>query len=181
MNSGARPGTPEYDRLVRARAGAVDEYLATKPTANNKALRALNNTKKLLDPRVKDAETAAKALKDLQAGRGASKAIPKPGLPNTASGGPTAAGSASKFLKGASKVGKGLGIVGTALGLYTNVSNDGVSKGVTETAGGVAGAWGASTVAAMGCAALAVTGVGAVAHATAWGLSRAASASSPPA
>ena len=167
LNSGARPGTPEYERLVRARQQAVTEYLATKPTANSKILRALNNTKKLLDPRARDAEDIAKAARDFQARRAAAagipKAPPKPGLPNTASGGPKTATSASKFLKGASKVAKGLGVVGTALGLYTNVKNDGVVKGVTETAGGVAGAWGAGTVALMGCAALAVTGVGAVA------------------
>jgi hypothetical protein len=167
LNSGARPGTPEYERLVRARQSAVTEYLATKPTANSKVLRALNNTKKLLDPRAKDAEDIAKTARDFQARRAAAagipKPLPKPSLPNTASGGPKTSTSASKFLKGAGKVAKGLGVVGTALGLYTNVKNDGVAKGVTETAGGVAGAWGASTVVAMGCAALAVTGVGAIA------------------
>lgn len=167
LNSGARPGTPEYEALVRARQKAVTEYLATKPTASNKILKALNNTKKLLDPRARDAEDIAKAARDFQAKRalanGVPKPAPKPGLPNTASGGPKTSTSASKFLKGAGKVAKGLGVVGTALGLYTNVKEDGVAKGVTETAGGVAGAWGASTVVAMGCAALAVTGVGAIA------------------
>jgi hypothetical protein len=72
-------------------------------------------------------------------------------------------GAASKFAKGLSKFGKGLGIVGTAIGAYSNITNDGVGKGVTETAGGLLGGYAAGSVAAAGCAALAVTGVGAVA------------------
>jgi hypothetical protein len=159
LNSGARPGTPEFDRLVAARNRAVDEYLATKPTANNRILRALNTTKKLFDPRFKDVDAINKEIARLR-GTPATVAPPRP---NTASGGPRTATSADRFLKGLSKVGKGLGIVGTGLGLYTNVKNDGVAKGVTKTAGGVAGAYGFSAAAAAGCAALAVTGVGAVA------------------
>ena len=66
LNSGLRPGDPGYQALVDARTKAVNEYLATKPTANNKVLRALNNTKKLLDPRFKDAEEVNKALQKLR-------------------------------------------------------------------------------------------------------------------
>jgi hypothetical protein len=160
LNSGARPGTPEFNRLVQARNKAVDDYLATKPTANNKILRAIHNTKKLLDPRYQDIEAINKEIARL---RGVTPAPVPPPRPNTASGGPKTSTSASRFLKGLNKVGKGLGIVGTGLGLYTNVKNDGVAKGVTKTAGGVAGAYGFGAAAAAGCAALAVTGVGAVA------------------
>ena len=44
-----------------------------------------------------------------------------------------------------------------------NIKNDGVGKGVTETATSLAAGYGAGSLAAAGCAALAVTGVGAVA------------------
>ena len=82
--------------------------------------------------------------------------------PNTSSGGPVKPGPASKFLKGLGKVGKGLGIAGTALSLYDNVKNDGVAKGLTETAGGVAGAWagGAAVTVACGAIGVATAGVG---------------------
>jgi len=159
LSSGLRPGDPGYQALVDARTKAVNEYLATKPTANNKVLRALNNTKKLLDPRYKDAEEVNRALQKL---RGKTPTVPAP-APNTASGAPKTPGAASKVLNGLSKFGKGLGVVGTAIGAYSNVKNDGVGKGVTETAGGLLGGYAAGSVAAAGCAALAVTGVGAIA------------------
>ena len=54
-------------------------------------------------------------------------------------------------------------MVGTAIGAYSNITNDGVGKGVTATAGGLLGGYAAGSLAAAGCAALAVTGVGAVA------------------
>ena len=159
LSSGLRPGDPGYQALVDARTKAVNEYLATKPTANNKVLRALNNTKKLFDPRFKDAEAINKALQDL---RGKTPTVPPP-APNTASGAPKTPTAASKVLKGLSKFGKGLGVVGTAIGAYSNVKNDGVGKGLTETASGLAVGYGAGSLAAAGCAALAVTGVGAIA------------------
>jgi len=57
-------------------------------------------------------------------------------------------------------VGKGLGVAGTALSLYDNVRNDGVAKGITKTAGGVAGAWGAGAAVTAGCAAIGVATAG---------------------
>ena len=137
LSSGLRPGDPDYQALVDARNKAVDDYLKTKPTANNKVLRALNNTKKLLDPRFKDAEEVNEALQKL---RGQTTVPPVP-APNTASGAPKTPAAASKVLKGLSKFGKGLGVVGTAIGAYSNVTNDGVGKGVTETAGSLLGGY----------------------------------------
>ena len=64
--SGLDARDPGFQALVDARTQAVNEYLATKPTANSKVLRALNNTKKLLDPRFKDAEEVNKALQALR-------------------------------------------------------------------------------------------------------------------
>ena len=159
LNSGLRPGDPGYQALVDARTKAVDDYLKTKPTANNKVLKALNNTKKLLDPRLKDAEEVNKALQKLRN----TPTVPPVPAPNTSSGAPKVPSSASKVAKGLSKFGKGLGVVGTAIGAYSNIKNDGVGKGVTETAGGLLGGYAAGSVAAAGCAALAVTGVGAIA------------------
>ena len=160
LSSGLRPGDPGYQALVDARTQAVNEYLATKPTANNKVLRALNNTKKLLDPRYKDVEEVNKALQKL---RNAPVTPPPVPAPNTSSGAPKTPGAANKVLKGMSKFGKGLGVVGTAIGAYSNIKNDGVGKGVTKTAGGLLGGYAAGSVAAAGCAALAVTGIGAIA------------------
>ena len=159
LNSGLDPRDPKFQALVDARTQAVNEYLATKPTANNTVLRALNNTKKLLDPRYQDAEEINKAL---QALRNQPTTVPPP-RPNTASGAPRTTTSASKFLKGLSKFGKGLGVVGTGIGLYSNIKHDGVGKGVTKTAAGLGVGYGLGSAAAAGCAALAVTGVGAVA------------------
>ena len=70
--------------------------------------RALNNTKKLFDPRFKDAEAINKALQEL---RGKTPTVPPP-APNGASGAPKTPTAASKVLKGLSKFGKGLGVVG---------------------------------------------------------------------
>ena len=92
LSSGLRPGDPGYQALVDARTKAVNEYLATKPTANNKVLRALNNTKKLFDPRFKDAEEINKALQEL---RGKTPTVPPP-APNTASGAPKTPTAASR-------------------------------------------------------------------------------------
>ena len=159
LASGLDARDPKFQALVDARTQAVNEYLATKPTANSKVLRALNNTKKLLDPRFKDAEEVNKAL---QALRNQPTTVP-PLRPNTASGAPKPTVASSRFLKGRSKFGKGLGIVGTGIGLYSNIKNDGVGKGVTKTAAGLAVGYGLGSAAAAGCAALAVTGVGAIA------------------
>ena len=159
LASGLDARDPKFQALVDARTQAVNEYLATKPTANSKVLRALNNTKKLLDPRFKDAEEVNKAL---QALRNQPTTVPPP-RPNTASGAPKPPAAASRFLKGLSKFGKGLGIVGTGIGLYSNIKNDGVGKGLTKTAAGLGVAYGLGSAAAAGCAALAVTGVGAIA------------------
>jgi hypothetical protein len=159
LNSGLDPRDPDFQKLVDARNQAVNEYLATKPTANNKFLRALNNTKKLFDPRYKDYESIRDAI---DAARGKTPTVP-PLSPNPASGAPKTPTAASKVLKGLGKFGKGLGVVGAAIGGYSNIKNDGLGKGLTETATSLAAGYGAGSLAAAGCAALAVTGVGAVA------------------
>ena len=41
-------------------------------------------------------------------------------------------------------------MVGTAIGAYSNIKNDGVGKGVTETAGGLLGGYAAGSIAAAG-------------------------------
>ena len=163
LNSDARPGTPEYDRLVEARANAIRDLVNSRRITDNFIVKPLAQVRKAVDPRFKDIQKgldrASGAL------RGPKTSAPVPLKPNTASGGPLKPSAASRFLKGLGKVGKGLGIAGTALSLYDNVTSDGVAKGLTETAGGVAGAWGAGAAVTAGCAAvgIATAGVGGLA------------------
>ncbi len=144
-SGGLRTGTPEFNRVVAEREKAVAAYLKAKKLAGNPGLRAVNRIKQVVDPRIKDfqAKPARKPLK-------------------------TPSGSAARRVldfshKHGSKMVKGAGITGAALSAYTNVKKEGVGKGLTQTAGSIAGGYGAGAIAATGCAALAVTGVGAVA------------------
>ena len=152
----ARPGTPEYEKALAARNQAVKDLIKSRKITNNFIVKPLAQVRKAVNPRVKDIQ---KGLE--RAGKGAASSKPVvPLKPNTSSGGPVKPGPASKFLKGLGKVGKGLGIAGTALSLYDNVKNDGVAKGLTKTAGGVAGAWGAGALVTAGCTAVGVATAG---------------------
>jgi len=147
LNSGARPGTPEYNALVAARARALSKYLNAKGVANSTIVQKLNKLKKLTNPSLDDI---------LRRGEGpaarAARAIKPPPQGILAKGG-----------SALSKTAKGLGIVGVAYGEYQNISHDGVGKGITETATGVAvGAVFAGGVEAA-CSPLDLTGVGVVA------------------
>jgi hypothetical protein len=157
-NSSARPGSPEYKALVEARARAIRDLVASRRITHNFIVKPLAQVRKLVDPRYQDLEAgfgrASKAL------RGPKTDAPVPLRPNTSSGAPVKPTAASRFLKGLGKVGKGLGIAGAALSLYDNVKNDGVAKGITKTAGGVAGAWGAGAAVTAGCAAVGVATAG---------------------
>ncbi len=152
----ARPGTPEYAKALAARNQAVKDLINSRKITNNFIVKPLAQVRKAVNPRVQDIQ---KGLE--RAGKGAASSKPVvPLKPNTSSGGPVKPGPASKFLKGLGKVGKGLGIAGTALSLYDNVKNDGVAKGLTKTAGGVAGAWGAGAAVTAGCTAIGVATAG---------------------
>ena len=125
---------------------------------DNFIVKPLAQVRKAVDPRVKDIQKGFDRASEKL--RGPKTNAPVPLKPNTASGGPVKPSAASNFLKGLGKVGKGLGIAGTALSLYDNVKNDGVAKGITKTAGGVAGAWGAGAAVTAGCAAVGVATAG---------------------
>ena len=157
-NSSARPGSPEYKRLVEARQSAIRELVNSRRITDNFVVKPLSQVRKVVDPRYQDFrkgfDRASEAL------RGPKTNAPVPLKPNTSSGGPVKPSPASKFLKGLGKVGKGLGVAGTALSLYDNVKNDGVAKGITKTAGGVAGAWGAGAAVTAGCVAVGVATAG---------------------
>jgi hypothetical protein len=157
-NSSARPGTPEYNDLVAKRAQAIRDLVNSRRITDNFIVKPLAQVRKAVDPRYRDFEKgfdrASKAL------RGPKTDAPVALRPNTSSAGPIKPGPASRVLKGLGKVGKGLGIAGTALSLYDNVRNDGVAKGITKTAGGVAGAWGAGAAVTAGCAAIGVATAG---------------------
>jgi hypothetical protein len=155
-NSSARPGTPEYTKLVNARQQAIRDLVNSRRITDNLLVKPLSQIRKVVDPRVQDIQAGM-----TKAGKGASSSKPAvPLKPNTSSGGPVKPSPASRFLKGLGKVGKGLGIAGTALSLYDNVNNDGLAKGLTKTAGGVAGAWGAGAAVTAGCAAIGVATAG---------------------
>ena len=158
-NSSARPGSPEYTRLVAARKSAIRDLVNSRRITDNFIVKplvagpqgrrpALPGLPQGLRPRVGGAQGHEDATR------------PSPLKPNTSSGGPVKPSPASKFLKGLGKVGKGLGVAGTALSLYDNVKNDGVAKGITKTAGGVAGAWGAGAAVTAGCVAIGVATAG---------------------
>ena len=159
-NSSARPGSPEYTRLVEARYEG-DQGPRQQPPDHQQLHRQA--------ARAGPQGSSTRAIEDIQARastarretlRGTKTNAPVPLKPNTSSGGPVKPSPASKFLKGLGKVGKGLGVAGTALSLYDNVKNDGVAKGLTKTAGGVAGAWGAGAAVTAGCAAVGVATAG---------------------
>lgn len=158
MNSSARPGSPEYKGLVEARANAIRDLVNSRRITDNFIVKPLAQVRKAVDPRLKDIQKGFDRAS--QALRGDKTTAPVPLKPNLSSGGPIKPTAASKFLKGLGKVGKGLGIAGTALSLYDNVTNDGVAKGLTETAGGVAGAWGAGALVTAGCTAVGVATAG---------------------
>jgi hypothetical protein len=157
-NSSARPGTPEYDDLVEKRSKAIHDLVNSRRITDNLIVKPLAQVRKAVDPRIQDIEKGFERASEKL--RGPKTNAPVPLKPNTASGGPVKPSAASRFLKGLGKVGKGLGIAGTALSLYDNVKNDGVAKGITKTAGGVAGAWGAGAAVTAGCAAIGVATAG---------------------
>ena len=158
-NSSARPGTPRVRRLVakRTRARSRSSSRAGGSPTTSSSSRS-SQVRKVVDPRYKDIRRASTAR--AEALQGPKTNAPVPLKPNTSSGGPVKPCPASKFLKGLGKVGKGLGIAGTALSLYDNIKNDGVAKGITKTAGGVAGAWGAGAAVTAGCVAVGVATAG---------------------
>jgi hypothetical protein len=158
MNSSARPGTPEYNRLVEERAKAIRDLVNSRRITDNLIVKPLAQVRKAVDPRLQDIQKGFDRASEKL--RGPKTTAPVPLKPNLASGGPVKPSAASKFLKGLGKVGKGLGIAGTALSLYDNVKNDGVAKGLTKTAGGVAGAWGAGALVTAGCTAVGVATAG---------------------
>ena len=157
-NSSARPGSPEYTRLVAARQSAIRELVSSRRITDNLIVKPLAQVRKVVDPRYQDFRKGFDRASETL--RGPKTNAPVPLKPNTSSGGPVKPSPASRFLKGLGKVGKGLGVAGTALSLYDNVNNDGVAKGVTKTAGGVAGAWGAGAAVTAGCVAVGVATAG---------------------
>jgi len=163
-NSSARPGSPEYRRLVDAREAAKRDLVNSRTITNNRVLKALANVRKVVDPRAKDILAARDAI----ARKGGGTSNPRPSrapAPNRSAGGPVRPTAASRVLKGLAKTGKGLGVVGTALGAVDNVKKDGVAKGLTKTGGSILGGIGGGAAVAAGCAAVGVAtaGVGAVA------------------
>ena len=162
LNSGAREGSPELNKLVDARNKAIKDLVDSRRITNNFLLKPLSQIRKYVDPRIKDFQAgltrAGEGLK--KAGLITPKKVVSP--PNTSSGGPVVPKEtrASKFLKGVGKVGKGLGLVGVGLSLYDNVEKDGAAKGITKTVGGVAGAWGAGAAVTAGCTAIGVATAG---------------------
>ena len=161
-NSSARPGTPEYQRLVAARDNAIRDLVRSRRVTDNFILKPLSQVRKYTNPRAKDVQKGFDRVRAMVTG-GERRTRPA-GAPNTSSGGPVKPGPASRFLNGLGKVTKGLGAAGTALSLYDNVRNDGAGKGITKTIGGVAGAYGggAMVTAACGAIGVATAGVGAV-------------------
>jgi hypothetical protein len=166
LTSGARTGSPEFERLVAKRDKARAYYLETKRTARRLPVKVAGWAKKLVGTTPGDLTDVTRAARDRV--RAPEKAAPKPATrPTTTSyRGPKTKSAAQKVLGGVKQHGgklvRGLGIAGTVTGAYTNSKRDGIPKGLTETAGQAAGAYGFGTVAAAGCAALAVTGAGAV-------------------
>jgi hypothetical protein len=138
--SGARTGTPEYQKLVAERQRLVRQYDAAKRLAKNPAVNGLDKVKKATNPSVND----LKRIKETPAERAARATKPK------AAG---AAGLTSKALKG-------LGIIGTGYTEFQNVKHDGVARGTTKTIVGVAAAAVATTAVEAICSPLDLTGVG---------------------
>jgi hypothetical protein len=138
--SGARTGTPEYQKLVAERQRLVRQYDAAKRLAKNPAVNGLNTVKKATNPSVND----LKRIRETPAERAARATKPKPA---------GAAGLTSKALKG-------LGIIGTGYTEVQNVRSDGVAKGTTKTIVGVAAAAVATTAVEAICSPLDLTGVG---------------------
>lgn len=156
-NSGARAGTPEFERLRAEVQNARDDLVRSRAITEHPLLKGLAGARKFFDPRFDDVAPAVGKL------RSGLREIPSQSLRSPSSG--AAARGANRFLGGLGKFGRGLGAVGVAFGAYTNVRADGVGKGLTKTAAGAVGGWAAATGVGMACAAVGVAtaGVGAVA------------------
>ena len=149
----ARPSTSKA--LAERDRRPQRDLVNSRKLTNNFIVKPLAQVRKVVDPRVGDIqEGLTKASREGREDRSS------PVRGRTHPRRPGRSPPASKFLKGLGKVGKGLGIAGTALSLYDNVKNDGLAKGLTKTAGGVAGAWGAGAAVTAGCGAIGVATAG---------------------
>ena len=160
-NSDAPPGSPEHERLKAKLNRAVDHLRESRKITEHPVIRATSPLRKFLNPRYKDLQQHANALKKVWPALANKKAPAVPTGP-AAAGAPSsrALGAANKFLRGAGKFGKGLGIVGTAISGYDNIRKDGLAKGGLETLGGAASTYGASALVMTGCGIVGVATAG---------------------
>ena len=159
-NSSARPGSPRVQRgsSTPARARSASSYDSRRIT-NNFVVKPLAQVRKVVDPRYKDIrkgfDRASEALKgpktNAPVAAQAEHVLGRPGQaePRRASSSTAWARSARAWASPAPRS-----------SLYDNVKKDGVAKGITKTAGGVAGAWGAGAAVTAGCVAIGVATAG---------------------
>lgn len=150
LTSGARFGSPEYQRLLEQVRREQRNVRMSRELARNPALRGLAGV-----------NPSGGRVGDRVTGRNTRR----PPLPT---GDPPGSRSAAKtFLDKLGSAGKSVGrklpVAGTALDLYFNVGDEGLGKGLSQTGGSALFAAPVGALGATVCTAAVVTGPGAVA------------------
>jgi hypothetical protein len=162
-NSDAKPGTPEYSRLKGEFDRAQRALTGGRRYTDNPVIRNLSRGRRYIDPRYKDVENSVQRFRKGFASLGNRPGVAGKGAQSAATASKSSR-AVSRVLGGLGKFGEGLGVVGVGLSGYSNVSRHGVGKGLSETIGGAALAYGVGAVGTAACAAITVgtAGVGAV-------------------